>query len=258
MWLHNAWGRASAFVVKKYIRLYFLRKWPIVSLAKTLIPWLGLCRALWTAIWIFNPLATIEAHYMGKNSVMFSSKTFIYFSTEERKTWTSWVTWQWVNYQDIFILEVSFSFNKIIAPHKWRTNLTFILSISPLGKNRSRPTSFLNKKHHISKLKKKKSPLSTNDKYELTLASQSWTFSLDLWHSCLYKTSWKTEQTTHVMQCSEMTTQFNNIVYLERCKLNYWIIEHFSSGKTVYSIGNMYSVAGHEVLLLHWIIRQYQ
>ncbi len=155
VWLHNAWGRASAFVVKKYISLYFLRKLPIVSLAKTLIPWLGLCRALWTAIWTFNPLATIEAHYMGKNSVMFSSKTFIYFSTEERKTWTSWVTWQWVNHQDIFILEVSFSFNKIIAPHKWRTNLTFILSISPLGKNRSRPTSFLNKKHHISKHLKK-------------------------------------------------------------------------------------------------------
>lgn len=32
---------------------------------------------------------------------------------------------------------------------KQKTNLTFIRSISPLGKNRSRPTSFLNKKATI-------------------------------------------------------------------------------------------------------------
>jgi len=42
-------------------------------------------------------LVPIEVHYMEKNPGMFSSKNF--FSTEERKTLTSWMTWGWVNYQ---------------------------------------------------------------------------------------------------------------------------------------------------------------
>ncbi len=36
-----------------------------------------------------------------------------FFATEESKTWISWMTLGWVNYQDIFILEVEFYF-------KWR------------------------------------------------------------------------------------------------------------------------------------------
>jgi len=40
-----------------------------------------------TAFWNLNRLVPIEVHYMEKNPGMFSSKT------EERKTWTSWMTW---------------------------------------------------------------------------------------------------------------------------------------------------------------------
>jgi len=39
-------------------------------------------------------LVPIEVHYMEKN--------LNFFSTEERKTWTSWMTWGWVNYQQKF------------------------------------------------------------------------------------------------------------------------------------------------------------
>jgi len=34
------------------------------------------------------------------------NKKLHFFSTEERKTWTSWMTWGWVNYQ-----QVNYSFN---------------------------------------------------------------------------------------------------------------------------------------------------
>ncbi len=115
-WLRNVWGHASArraFVVKKHIFI-FLRKWLIVLLDKTLVP--RLCRALWscteTEIWTFIPLAPIEVHYMEKNAGMFSSKTYV-FSTEERKTWASWMTWGWV--QEIFTLEVNYSFDALFC-----------------------------------------------------------------------------------------------------------------------------------------------
>ncbi len=40
--------------------------------AKTLIPRLGSCRALWsctkTALWTFNPLGPTEVHYMEENT----------------------------------------------------------------------------------------------------------------------------------------------------------------------------------------------
>ncbi len=75
--VHGRAGARRAFVVKKY----FFRKWPMVSLDKSLIPRLGSCRALWscieTAIWTFNPFIHIEVHYMQKNPGMFSSKTLI-------------------------------------------------------------------------------------------------------------------------------------------------------------------------------------
>jgi len=75
-------------------------KWchPAYSIdAKNGWPWisqLGWCRALQrcieTAIWTLNRLVPIEVHYMEKNPGMFSSKTFISFSTEERMTWQEW------------------------------------------------------------------------------------------------------------------------------------------------------------------------
>ncbi len=62
--------------LKKSILIYifFLIKWWIISLDKTLIPQLGSCRALWsieTAIWTFNPFSPTEVHYMEKNPGMF-------------------------------------------------------------------------------------------------------------------------------------------------------------------------------------------
>jgi len=50
-----------------------------------------------------NRLVPIEVHYMEKNPGMFSSKTLNFFSTEERKTWTSWMTWGRVNHQQKFL-----------------------------------------------------------------------------------------------------------------------------------------------------------
>jgi len=44
-----------------------------------------------------NRLGPIEVHYMEKIHVFF--KNLHFFSTEERKIWTSWMTWGWVNYQ---------------------------------------------------------------------------------------------------------------------------------------------------------------
>jgi len=58
-----------------------------------------------------NRLVPIEVHYMEKNPGMFSSKTFISFRLKkERKTWISWVTWGWENYQQKFFLKVNYSF----------------------------------------------------------------------------------------------------------------------------------------------------
>ncbi len=58
-------------------------------------------------VWTLNLLGPTEVHYIEKNPGMFSSKNLNYFLTEERKTWTSWMTWGWVNYQEIFIQEVN-------------------------------------------------------------------------------------------------------------------------------------------------------
>jgi len=46
-----------------------------------------------SVFWTLNHLVPSEVHYMEKNPGMFSSKTLNVFSTEERKTWTSWMTW---------------------------------------------------------------------------------------------------------------------------------------------------------------------
>ncbi len=43
-----------------------------------------------------------STHYMEKDPGMFSSKKLNFFSTEERKSWTSWLTWGWVNDQEMF------------------------------------------------------------------------------------------------------------------------------------------------------------
>ncbi len=96
------------FVVKKYINYYyyFFRKWQIVSLDKTLIPRLGSCSALEAALKLqFNLLVPLKSTTWKKKSWNVFLKNLNFFLTEERKTWTSWITWGWVNYQKTLILE---------------------------------------------------------------------------------------------------------------------------------------------------------
>jgi len=88
-------------------------------------------KALWscteTFIWTLNRLVPIEVHYMEKILECFHQKNENFFSTEERKTWTTWVTWGWaeerktwttwvtwgwVNYQQM-ILNYSFKGKKL-------------------------------------------------------------------------------------------------------------------------------------------------
>ncbi len=106
MWLSNTWRRACASQSyckmrihgsNAYTFFFLFRKWPRVSLDKTLIPRLGLfrtlCSSIETAVWAFNPLIPIEVHYMDKNPGIVSYIFFNYFGNEERKTWKSWMTW---------------------------------------------------------------------------------------------------------------------------------------------------------------------
>jgi len=45
-----------------------------------------------TVFWTLNHLVKSKVHYMEKNAGMFI-KNLNFFSTEERTTWTSWMTW---------------------------------------------------------------------------------------------------------------------------------------------------------------------
>jgi len=101
---HASQNRArQAFELIKLKLCFCFFKWAIVSLDKTLIHYLVSFKALWTVCslycWTLNRLVPIEVHYMEKNPGMFSSKTLISIPTEERMTWTSWMTWGWVNNQ---------------------------------------------------------------------------------------------------------------------------------------------------------------
>ncbi len=91
-WTNHAWHFQCDFEVHEVARAhcrasarwafvvtFLFRKWPIISIEKTIIPRLGSCRALWSCIWTFNPLAAIEVHYIEKNPGVLSSKNSIYF-----------------------------------------------------------------------------------------------------------------------------------------------------------------------------------
>jgi len=88
----------------------------IILLDKTLIHHLESFKALSTVctetvFWTLNRLFRSKVHYMEKNPGMFSSKTLIYFSPEERKTWTSWMTWGELSAK-VFFFKVNYSFKK--------------------------------------------------------------------------------------------------------------------------------------------------
>jgi len=69
---------------KKYI--YISKKMTMVWLDKAFIPRLGSCRAFEAAVKLqFRPLITVEVHYVKKNTVMFSWKTFISFQLKKQK-----------------------------------------------------------------------------------------------------------------------------------------------------------------------------
>ncbi len=81
--------RSSERWVKKQMFFLFLK----MTARLALIPWLVLCRALWSciAIWTFNLLVPVEIHYMKKNPGMFSSKTLISFwRKKERHEHLEW------------------------------------------------------------------------------------------------------------------------------------------------------------------------
>jgi len=48
--------------------------------------------------------------YGEKSWNVFIKNCLFFFSTEERKTWTSWTTWGWVNYQQKFFFVCLFVF----------------------------------------------------------------------------------------------------------------------------------------------------
>ncbi len=82
---------------KVYHFFFFFRKWQIISQEKTLISQLGSCRVLWscieTAIWT-------SIHWLPLNSTIWRKILECiphFFLTEERKTWTFWMTRGWVN-----------------------------------------------------------------------------------------------------------------------------------------------------------------
>jgi len=59
---------------------------------KTLIHRLVSFKAALKLIWTLNRLVPIEVHYMEKNPGTII-KNLNFFLTEERMTWTSWMTW---------------------------------------------------------------------------------------------------------------------------------------------------------------------
>ncbi len=93
---HRRASARWALVVKKN-----RKRWD-VSLDKTLIPWLGSCRALWSYSCNLD-LQPIGRHWSplyGEKPWNVFLKKLNFFATEERKTY--WMTWRWANYQDIF------------------------------------------------------------------------------------------------------------------------------------------------------------
>ncbi len=88
---------------------YLFIKWAIVSLDKTLIHRLESFKALWTVCSLYwkclldlEPFGPHWSPLYGEKSWNIFIKNLNFFSTEERKTWTSWMTWGWVNYQQKF------------------------------------------------------------------------------------------------------------------------------------------------------------
>jgi len=100
-------------------------------LNKTLIHCLESFKALWTVCSLhWKCLLHLElfgypqSGLYGEKSWNVFIKNLNFFSTEERKTWTCWMTWEWVNYQQMFFFllffKVNYSFKSIcMANHTW-------------------------------------------------------------------------------------------------------------------------------------------
>jgi len=77
----------------------------IVSLDKTLIHRLVSFKALWSCTETHLDLELFGSHWSPLYGEKFWNvfiKNLNFFSTEERMTSTSWMTWGWVNYQQKF------------------------------------------------------------------------------------------------------------------------------------------------------------
>ncbi len=68
----------------------------------------GSCRALWSCIETAIPLKSTRWR-----KILECFPQINFFSTEERKTWTSWMIWGWVHFLENFILEVNQSFMRV-------------------------------------------------------------------------------------------------------------------------------------------------
>jgi len=90
-------------------------KWGIVSLDKTLIHRLESFKALWAVCSLYwkcrLDLDSFGSHWSalyGEKSWNVFIKNLHFFSTEDRmSTWTSWMTWGWVNYQQKFFSKLN-------------------------------------------------------------------------------------------------------------------------------------------------------
>ena len=119
-WWRNTW-RISKMVqdghlwLKSiYIYFFLFRKLPIVSLDKTLISRLGSCRDVEAALRRTSEpsenIGIVGCHWSPfcvEKSWNVFLKNLNFFSTEERKTWISWMTSGWVNYQQKLFLKVN-------------------------------------------------------------------------------------------------------------------------------------------------------
>jgi len=69
-----------------------------------------------SVFWTLNRLVPTEVHYMEKKCWNVFTKNLNFFSTEERMTWTSRMTWGWVNYQQKFFQKWTTSLRNCINP----------------------------------------------------------------------------------------------------------------------------------------------
>jgi len=78
------------------------------------------CSLNWNCVLDLEPFVSHWSPFIWRKSWNVFNKNLNFFSTEERMTWISWMTWGWVNYQQKFFL-------KWTTPLRSRTKLGVLL-----------------------------------------------------------------------------------------------------------------------------------